>query len=279
LQIEPGSWAKWRRAKSHFETLRDKLAAVSEEKTPFGWTKRYRATPEAHRDGLEYRFYVDPVEIDTSEWALIAGDCFFNLRSALDHLAFELHVRAFRGNVPDAIAEKSAFPLLIDRPTGNRGRSVNPAKWPEIKALGYKQRRAIAWLQPYNRRNDHLRNIRQSLGQIATLNNVDKHRHLNVLQAAALMAGVAWFGDPPGYGFRQDSFLEKPLIGKTEVFRWTFDTAPPDIARYLNGNNSIRAYICLYERGKARLLLSLLTGAIDAVEVVLKRFEVFLPRG
>jgi hypothetical protein len=47
---------------------------------------RYRATPERHRGGLEYRLYVDAVELDTEDWALMTGDYLFNLRSALDHL-------------------------------------------------------------------------------------------------------------------------------------------------------------------------------------------------
>jgi hypothetical protein len=269
-----GAWAKWERAKSHLEILRKELGATPER--PYGWSKRYRATPEAHRDGLEYRFYVDAVELDTEDWALLAGDYLFNLRSALDHLVFELHVKRFRGNVPDEIAEKTSFPILTDRPTGNRGRSSDPARWQEIKHLGFKQRRAITWLQPYNGRNDELRPIRHGLETIATLNNIDKHRHLHVLQATPLMSAVAWFGEEPAYGFRQDSFFDMPLVRKTEVFRWTFRTVPPDIASYLNRSGHVSAFICLHESGNAQILLPLLNELAATVEAVLTRFAVFL---
>ena len=269
-----GAWAKWERAKSHLEALRIELGATPEH--PYGWSKRYRATPERHRNGLEYRFYVNAVELDTEDWSLLAGDYLFNLRSALDHLIFDLHARRFRGKVPEAIAEKTAFPILSARPAGNRGRSRDPARWIEIKHLGFRQRRAITWLQPYNRRNDHFREARHALGEIATLNNIDKHRHLHVLQATPLMAAVAWFGDPPGYGFRQDSFFDMPLVGKTEVFRWTFAAEPPDIARYLDSGGHVSAFICLHERGKAHLLLPYLNKLLESVETVLTRFAIFL---
>jgi hypothetical protein len=269
-----GAWAKWERAKGHLETLRTALGVTAE--SPYGWTKRYRATPERRRGGLEYRFYVDAVELDTEDWALMAGDCLFNLRSALDHLVFDLHLKRFRGHVPEAIAEKTAFPILTDRPTGRRGRSSDPAKWREIKHLGFKQRRAIAWLQPYNRRNDKFREIRHAIGEIATLNNVDKHRHLHVLQATPLMTAVAWFGDPPAHGFRQDSFFDMPLVSKTEVFRWTFETVPPDIGRYLGSGGHVSAFICLHEGGKASLLWPYLREMTASVEAVLRRFGPFL---
>jgi hypothetical protein len=268
-----GAWAKWERAKRHLKTLGDELGASPQN--PYGWSKRYRATAEAHRNGLEYRFYVDAVELDTADWPLLVGDCLFNLRSALDHIVFSLHVKACRGDVPREVAEKSAFPILDQRAISRRG-TTDTAKWTEIKRLPYTQRRALAWLQPYNRRNDDLKNIRRSLDRIGTLNNIDKHRHLHVLQAAPQIAGVAWFGDPPGYGFRHESFFGRPLVGKTEVFRWTFTTAPPDIANYLHSDGDVRAFVCLNEGGETTILLPLFRQLVADVGTVLKRFAVFL---
>jgi hypothetical protein len=270
-----GAWSKWRRAKRHLETLRDELGVAPGR--PYGWSKRYRATQEAHRNGLEYRFYVDAEKIDSKDWPLLVGDCLFNLRSALDHLVFDLHVKAFGGKVPDAIAERSQFPILTTPPPW-RSRSSDPAKWPEIGNLAYKQRRAITWLQPYNGRNDQYRNLRRDLGRIASFNNIDKHRHLHVLQASPHMAEVAWFGDDPAWGWQQQSFLGVPLVGKTEVFRWTFDTAPPraEIANYLQGDGHVTAFICLNEGGESLILLLLLRNLMRTVATVLTRFAIFL---
>jgi hypothetical protein len=272
------SWAKWRRAKGHLKDLGDKLQAASEQETPFGWSKRYTACPEAQPDGLAYRLYVDAEEIDTQPWSLIAGDCVFNLRAAPDHRVYEMHWRRYGDRITKEAEEASAFPILSTKPDGKRGRPADYARWNEIKRLSVRERRAIAWLQPYIRRNDELRDIRRNLEQIATLDNIDKHRHLNVLQAAPLMASVAWFGDPPAYGFRQESFLEQPLVGKTEVMRWTFDVPPPNTTGYLHGNYAVRAYICLFEGGKpAQLLLRVLQDAVDATQAVLWRLDKFLP--
>jgi hypothetical protein len=278
-----GAWAKWERAQTHLQSLDPKdfpsITFTNE------WLRHYPTTSEAHRDGLEYRFYVEPETLDTESWAILAGDCLFNLRCALDHIVFELHHQRFRGKIPPAVEEASGFPILTTKPTGRRGRSPDPAKWREIKHLASKQRRAIEFLQPYNRQRDKFRNVRNALADIQTLNNIDKHRHLHVLEAVAFSAPVpsyAWGGDwdfdaPPQYGFDQQSFLARPLIGKTEVFRWTFNTVPPDIADELNKNYDITAGIGLNEGGEFRFFLSSLRFLVESVATVLKRFEVFLP--
>jgi hypothetical protein len=269
-----GPRAKWRRAQAHLETLRQEIPEWSG-----GWEppNRYSVTPETHRDGLEYRFYVDPPELDTEGWALLVGDCLFNLRSALDHIVYELHLRHYKGNIPTDAREAPAFPILTVKPDGKHGRAADPAKWNEIKRLGFKQRRAIEVLQPYNRRHHKFRDVRSRLARLQTLNNIDKHRRLHVLEALALTPPVPWWGDS-AYGFCQEVFLRTPLVGKTEVFRWTFDTVPPDIAEKANINYEVAPYIALYEGGEALWLTALLTELVWAVGAVITRFAVFLPQ-
>jgi hypothetical protein len=109
--------------------------------------------------------------------------------------------------------------------------------------------------------------------------HVQQHRQTQALARLASDAphdsgGVVW--DPPSYGFRQHSFFDMPLVGKTEVFRWTFDAVPPDIARYLDSGGHVAAFICLHEGGKAPLLLPMLSDLAAVVETVLRRFAVFL---
>jgi hypothetical protein len=140
------SWAKWRRAKGHLKDLGDKLQAASEQETPFGWSKRYTACPEAQPDGLAYRLYVDAEEIDTQPWSLIAGDCVFNLRAAPDHRVYEMHWRRYGDRITKEAEEASAFPILSTKPDGKRGRPADYARWNEIKRLSVRERRAIAWL-------------------------------------------------------------------------------------------------------------------------------------
>jgi hypothetical protein len=279
-----GAWAKWERAQTHLKSLDPKnfptITFTNE------WLRHYPAIPEAHRNGLEYRFYVEPEPLDTESWAIIAGDCLFDLRCALDHIVFELHRRRYKGRIPEDAEKASAFPILTEpRVRKKDGSIVKTDKWKEICRLSLKQRRAIEFLQPYNRRRDKFRDVRNALTDIQALNNIDKHRHLHVLEAVAFSApvpaygwGGGWdFDAPPQYGFEQASFLARPLIGKTEVFRWTFDTVPPDIANELNKKHDITAGIGLNEGGEFRFFLSSLRFLVESVAIVLKRFEVFLP--
>jgi len=60
------------------------------------------------------------------------------------------------------------------------------------------------------------------------------------------------------------------------VFRWTFDTVPPEIADELKKDHSITAAVGLFEEGAATPMRSLLAELVGSVETVLKRFEVFV---
>ena len=75
---------------------------------------------------------------------------------------------------------------------------------------------------------------------------------------------------------RHESFFGEPLVGKTEVFRWTFDTVPPDIANYLHSDGDVRAFVCLNEDGETTILLPMLRELVASVAAVLSRFAVFL---
>jgi hypothetical protein len=278
-----GPWSKWGRAETHLKALRVEAGGHVSGFHP-DWFHRYPVTVEAHREGREYRFYVEARPFDAEGCALIVGDFLFNLRSALDHIVYELHAKRFRGRpIPE---KRTAFPILDRRPTGRQpsgkagGRSADPAKWREIRLLSEKQRRAIVFLQPYNRRNDKYREVRRALAEINALNNIDKHRHLHVVETGTIMAPVGRYAElrlPGAYGFRQQSFLMEPLVGKTEVFRWTFDTVPPDIANEIQKQRDITAAVFLDEGGEKTLLIPLLASHSKAVAAVLDRFEVFLP--
>jgi hypothetical protein len=60
-------------------------------------------------------------------------------------------------------------------------------------------------------------------------------------------------------------------------WRASRDTVPPDIAVELNKEHYVTAGVCLYEGEVPGFILSLLKELAGAVQIVLKRFEVFLP--
>lgn len=105
---------------------------------------------------------------------LIVGDAIYNMRSALDHLAYSLCV----ANMGDAIKEgRSMFP--IHAAVGSymdAGVQACRQMSDEVKAI-------IERLQPYhagNKASDH------PLGLLNQLSNIDKHRHLVFTGAATV---------------------------------------------------------------------------------------------
>lgn len=105
------------------------------------------------------------------EWATMVGDVLFNLRSALDHLAFSLALCHLKTLTPGQ--EKSCkFPILEALPGPKEMSNIfgffAPAPRVEIERL-----------QPYGH-NDPTGN---TLWLINRLNNVDKHRTLHVVLA------------------------------------------------------------------------------------------------
>lgn len=94
--------------------------------------------------------------------SLLVGEVAHQLRSALDHLAYELVLAA--GNEP---TRSTAFPVLLQRPA--KGLKVDGGVTPAALA-------AIEEFQPYQRTNS----TAQPLHVLTTLWNIDKHRHLHL---------------------------------------------------------------------------------------------------
>ena len=87
-------WGRLKRANHYIEIL-DHDFGVSDILPP------YRVRPEMHRRGLEYRLHVieSAPEVDEAV-PFVVSELLFNLRSALDQLSYQLHVRHYRGRVP-----------------------------------------------------------------------------------------------------------------------------------------------------------------------------------
>lgn len=54
-------------------------------------------------NGLEFPFHVSEIEPLDQAWLLLIGDAYHKLRTALDQLVYQLHVRHFRGTVPPSV--------------------------------------------------------------------------------------------------------------------------------------------------------------------------------
>jgi hypothetical protein len=219
--------AKVSRAVQHYLTL----------KNEFHWgvdRKRRAVRAERHRDGLEYSIRVDdPIEDIDPAWPIIYGEALYNLRSALDHLVFQLHVRRYRGHELsiERIERMSAFPIRDKPRKDNSGATLPLSKWPEFGHLAAPERTKIEWLQPYDRwHSSHyppkevIRQDRWALRDLERLCNTDKHRDLILGYTIPQAVPVASLN---GYGLKQHPVFGVTLKTDAEVDRWTFTTAPP----------------------------------------------------
>ena len=146
------------RAKQHHTELVAKIVAFRNT-NPF--------IIDTKRDPVTRRliYYLSSVREIPVELSLIAGDIFHNLRSALDHLAYQLLlVGAGNGNF------HVAFPIGDDQADFNKKR-------PRAKGLRQDALDAIDNLQPYRGGND-------KLWQLHELSKIDKHRLLVTVGSA-----------------------------------------------------------------------------------------------
>jgi hypothetical protein len=141
----------------------------------------------------------------------VVGDALFNLRSAFDHLAWQLI--QLDGGVPD---QSTQFPIRASR-TDTKGRPTNITVQPGIRRVDILQ--ALDAAQPYHRDEKW----DSQLWVVNELCNVDKHRLL------LTMAGVLNFDNkPPFWGLYNGASpsywfnVFKPLSDGDAVARFDF---------------------------------------------------------
>jgi hypothetical protein len=233
----------------------------------------------------------------TSEWGIVIGDIVHNLRSALDHMVWQLTV-AQRHVPPPRISGKwrdIAFPVFTKDPRKKNedGKhipwQVEPPKslWGVHASLLPEFER----LQPFMRR-ENLVLVQQKVDDpshapLAILNNlwnIDKHRHINL---AIFNVGYKdLFGSPPvariPEGVNRLNFVLNPkgsFEGRTEFGRlsWAGGPVPPEIVRYLMPTVF---FDIAFESGPPAYgaqVTQLLDGLYDEVATILRRFERHLP--
>jgi hypothetical protein len=170
--------AKVERAKKHFRDLEVELIS-------FGKQHSYVLTGERNNDSgkingpyFQHRLPIIPVNILTA-----AGDVIHNLRSALDHLAYQLVAVGSPGSVPSRRAE---FPIAKDFTTY---KAETPRK---VEGMTPEAVEAINRLKPYKGGNE-------ALWRIHELNNIDKHRMLFAVGGDWLLR-ADWF--PTDFWFK-----------------------------------------------------------------------------
>jgi hypothetical protein len=152
--------SKLSRADHHFQVLEKNLAAWSSSK-PYSIFEEI--DPDSGDDVVRIKFDSLPGEI-----APTIGDCLYNLRSCLDHLAHALALKN-RGSLSDEESTQIAFPILQYK-DGFTARGLG-----RIRLLSDSAQAIIESLQPYHAGDAA---VSHWLWLLEKLQNIDKHRAL-----------------------------------------------------------------------------------------------------
>jgi hypothetical protein len=166
------SWdLKAERAEQHLREVKDAIAG-------YAGRNPYRAVrvqqPKGQRHIWLYR--LEMTEKPDPMLAVIIGECLYDLRSALDHLAVAMAPRNRKAS--------AAFPVEWTDPWEKDpaggfvyGEERRRSFTSKIKGMPDAAVEMIKLAQPYNRKGSEL----ETLGLISRLENADKHRELIVL--------------------------------------------------------------------------------------------------
>lgn len=173
------------RAAVHIETIRFLIR---------DYTAREPSSVTREPNGTEKLNFL---EQPPSSIAILAGEVVYQIRSALDHLAFDLvQLNPTQIALPKTWDKRCEFPLLLDiRVKGNPPvpydlplpYSCFERDLPGISVAAYT---FIESVQPYYAREGggHLR-------LLAQLSNIDKHRHLHIVNPQAYVRETVVFAD------------------------------------------------------------------------------------
>jgi len=177
-------WLKLGRAQEHADTFYRELKTWVDS-DPYVIGKKVNA------DGSRHSNFIENIKVNPSldRWACIIGDCIHNLRSALDHFIYAVAIRE-SGQDPPPSERTLQFPIA-DSPEKYGGQL-----W-HIKPLSLSVRAGIERLQPYNRRHPSLPPL---LGLLRDLDDLDKHRLLNVVTSQVGEGKFSFTNLPPGTG-------------------------------------------------------------------------------
>jgi hypothetical protein len=172
---------------------------------------KYVVAPEIYQNGLRHVYKAKHPPTIRPEWSAIVGDCVHNLRSARDHLAYQLVLRT--GVAPNTYTQ---FPIF-DRPPRKRRCPIGPYKrvLPDISpGVSAEIRQVLEVVQPYNRfalGHPSIRAI-SGLDMLRDLDNIDKHRQL-VLVTSTTSGSITFAtgGDPTAPPPSTTEWTHKPL--------------------------------------------------------------------
>lgn len=178
-----GARLKWNRAKSQFETLDAELMAFKGSDD-----KPYRLELQHHVETGEDSLHIHIVRETPPMWSVQIGEIVHNLRSALDHMVYEIAAGNNHGRVPSG----TEFPIFIDE--GRFRSTKRGGGLYKIRGLPAQAIASIEEIQPFQREQAP---DRHRLWVLQELSNWDKHR---LLHLTSVVTGARNFSIDPGPG-------------------------------------------------------------------------------
>ena len=196
--------AKVQRARKHLRDLEAELGAFRDRSMTIA------SGPRDNQGVVRGPYTLHDLPVIPIDALTAAGDVVHNLRSALDHLAYQLAIVGSPGAEPGRQVE---FPIAKDLATYE---SDKPRK---VKGMRPEAVRAIDLLKPYHGGTE-------AFWRIHELNNIDKHRMLFSIGRDVLL-DADWIGehpyrlkrgDPPFIGVFESAVEKEIDLRTSEVF-------------------------------------------------------------
>lgn len=209
----------------------------------------YIATSKYDRERRCYVGLIRKVLEMPDRWPLVVGDIVHNLRSALDSLAYALAVKG-AGRRPDKDeVRKIQFPICT-LPEAFHGKKGQLRR--RLTLLAPTAQAAVERLQPYNAamksKNIHV------LAALDELANIDKHRHILLVVAAAESSRLDLSGRGIPKGASITGFSGE-LKKRTEIGSWSF-ASPSSSARSIHPEVQVKASMTFQVRfGKGTAII------------------------
>lgn len=201
---DPGSLLKFRRAHKH---LLDANAAVRD----FLKDQPYEIVRDEDSEPNRMLFWVTLHEEPSADISLAAGDAIHNMRSALDHLVYEISSQR------EADPGDTSFPLLTKEENwdkrGKHGALLVNSGLNRVRLLPDEAQTLIHDLQPWPRPQPFAPDMfgpnRKRLWELHAFDIADKHKNLNVAVLYIEVVGVGHNEVSPDLGF--ESVYRGPL--------------------------------------------------------------------
>lgn len=169
-------------------------------------------TSLVHYGNGDHVLYMEQVIPTPTEIGLLLGEWLYLLRSALDSCVYDVAIHDNGNADPPPTPNALEFPLCASEEVWKRSQH-------RIKPLNEKHRDWVHSVQPYRSARSPESTLLYWLNELA---RIDRHRTLHVMGSVVAEANpLVWAPDSTSILFEDRSDLPMPLVGRTELARFT----------------------------------------------------------